>query len=282
MAASLFVVATPIGNLGDLSPRAAETLAAVDFIAAEDTRVTLRLLNHLGLKKPLVSYHRHSEPQRVAEILARLTAGESGALCTDAGTPAVSDPGEGLVNAAHAAGIPVVPVAGPSAVAAALSVAGLPGGRYVFEGFLPQNKRQRRERLQPLAAEGRTIVLYEAPHKLLRTLEDLAETMGGHRPLVICRELTKLHEEIWPTTLQEALAHYRTQPPRGEFVLVVAGCPPAAEETPALTLEQAVTLAQELQQQGLAPSAAAKQAAAQSGQSRRDIYAAMQLSADIE
>lgn len=275
MAGILYIVTTPIGNLQDLTPRAAATFEAVDFIAAEDTRVTRKLLAHLGLKKPMVSYHEHNAAQRGAPILARVQAGESCALCSDAGVPAISDPGEEIVRAAHAAGIRVVPVPAASAAVTALCVSGQPTARFVFEGFLPTGKRQRAARLEALQGEERTILLYEAPHKLPATLQHLAEALGSNRPATICRELTKLHEEIWPTTLAEAAARYQSEAPRGEFVLVVAGADPAAGQAAPLTLEQATALALDLQKsEGLSPSEAAKKAARESGQPKSAIYRA--------
>lgn len=272
----LYVVATPIGNLDDLTLRATKTLADVDFIAAEDTRVTLRLLNHLGLKKPLVSYHEHSDPRRAEKILERLQGGESCALCTDAGTPAISDPGERLVTEAHSQGITVVPVPGACAAVAALSVSGQATGRFIFEGFLPQNRRARAQQLEQLKNEPRTIIFYEAPHKLLHTLEDLAAAFGPARGVTLCREMTKMHEQLEKTTLAQALSHYRANAPRGEFVLVMEGQSPV-EQPPALTLLQAIELALQLAAtENLAPADAAKQAAAQSGHSRRTIYSGMQ------
>lgn len=277
MSGTLYIVTTPIGNLQDLTPRAGATFGSVDFIAAEDTRVTIKLLNHLGLKKPMVSYYEHNRDENGPKIISRLLAGESCALCTDAGVPAVSDPGEALVQQAHTAGVPVVPVPGASAAITALCVSGQPTARFVFEGFLPVNRRQRQQRLQTLLEEERTVIFYEAPHKLLRTLADLTAAFGGQRPITLCRELTKLHEEILPTTLAQAQAHYAVQPPRGEFVLVMAGAQPKAQLPPAFTLPQAVALANGLMQQhNLKPSEAAKQAAAESGYAKSEIYRCMQ------
>ena len=200
MSGKLYLVATPIGNLGDLSPRAAETLAAADFVAAEDTRVSLKLLNHFNIKKPLVSYHEHNQAISGPAILNRLLSGETCALVTDAGTPAVSDPGEGLVALCAENGVEVLAIPGCCAAVSALAVSGLPTGRFVFEGFLPVNRGERRERLAELAGEERTMILYEAPHRLRATLADLAEAFGERR-VTLCRELTKLHEEILRTTL---------------------------------------------------------------------------------
>ncbi|MCI6640837.1 MAG: 16S rRNA (cytidine(1402)-2'-O)-methyltransferase [Pygmaiobacter massiliensis] len=270
MAGTLYIVATPIGNLQDMTARAAQTFAAADFIAAEDTRVTLKLLNHLGLKKPMVSYYEHNLKERGEIILRRIEAGESCAMCSDAGMPAVSDPGELLVKDALMRGIRVVPIPAASAAVTALAVSGQPTGRWCFEGFLPMNRRQRAERLEELCQERRTMIFYEAPHKLPATLCDLAKTFGEERSVTVCRELTKLHEEIWKTTLGTAQAHYAQNAPKGEFVLVVEGAQPAAG--PSLTLEQAVQLACKLMEEGLAPSAACKQAAAATGFAKSEIY----------
>lgn len=270
MAGTLYIVATPIGNLGDLTPRAAEAFAAADFIAAEDTRVTLKLLNHLGLKKPMVSYYEHNLQERGESILSRIEAGESCALCSDAGMPAVSDPGEVIVRDAHARGIRVVPVPAASAAVTALCVSGQPTGRWVFEGFLPTNRRQKKERLAQLQTERRTVIFYEAPHKLPTTLQDLEDAFGPDRPLTVCRELTKLHEEIRPTTVGAANAWYRENPPRGEFVLVMAGAPaPAERET---TLEEAVALAKSLMAAGQSAASAAREAAKNSPYPKSEIY----------
>lgn len=270
MSGTLYIVATPIGNLGDLTPRAAKTFEEVDFIAAEDTRVTLKLLNHLGIKKPLVSYYEHNLKERGEYILSRIAAGENCALCSDAGMPAVSDPGEVIVRDAHARGIPVCPVPAASAAVTALCVSGQVTGRFVFEGFLPTNRRQKKDRLDQLKDEQRTMIFYEAPHKLPTTLRDFLDTFGADRSMTVCRELTKLHEEIRVTTVGEAEAWYRENAPRGEFVLVLAGAPePCRQE---LTLEEAVALARRRMEEGLSATAAAKEAAAQSSFSKSEIY----------
>lgn len=271
MAGTLYLVATPIGNLDDMPPRVAATFGAVDFVAAEDTRVTLRLLNHLGLKKPMVSYYEHALHHGEA-ILQRIEAGEDCALCSDAGMPCISDPGEQIVAEAHARGIRVVPVPGASACITALAASGQPTARFVFEGFLPVPKRERRERLAALQGETRTILLYEAPHKLRATLGDLAAALGPERPVSLCRELTKLHEEIVKTTLGAAVDFYRENDPRGEYVLVVAGAAPDAVQADAPTKEDVVAAARTLQQGGLPPAAAAKQAAAGTPFSKGEIY----------
>ena len=268
---ALYVVGTPIGNLGDFSPRAAETLAQADFIAAEDTRVTQKLLSHLGLHKPLLSYFEHNKLSRGEVILARLREGETCALVSDAGMPAVSDPGETLIAACAAENIPVYVVPGPTAAISALAVSGLPTGRFTFEGFLSMNKRSRREHLAQVEHETRTMIFYEAPHKLRRTLGDLAKLFGDERKIAVVRELTKIHEEVWRTTLAEAAAHYREQEPRGEYVLVIAGA-----ETPALaeefSLEDGVERARELVEGGRSASEAAKQAAKEMGLKKGEIY----------
>ena len=215
MAGTLYLVPTPIGNLGDISQRMADTLAEVDFIAAEDTRVTLKLLNHLGLKKPLLSYYRHNTEAGGQAVLDRLLAGESCALVTDAGTPAISDPGEELVALCAQNGVDVVSIPGPCALVTALAASGLPTGRFTFEGFLAMNKKNRRAHLEELAGERRTMIFYEAPHKLTATLDDLTAAFGPDRRISLCRELTKLHEEVRRTTLGEAVRWYADNPPAG-------------------------------------------------------------------
>ena len=270
MAGTLYLVPTPIGNLGDISRRCAETLEAVDFIAAEDTRVTLKLLNHLGLKKPLLSYYRHNTGAGGEAVLERLLSGEDGALVTDAGTPAVSDPGEELVAQCAERDIPVVARPGPCALVTALAVSGLPTGRFTFEGFLAMNRKNRRAHLAELAGERRTMIFYEAPHKLRATLEDLAEAFGPERRISLCRELTKLHEEVRRTTLGEAAAWYEANPPRGEFVLVVEGAPETAAAAPAP--EDALARVAELREQGLSLRDAVKQAANETGLPKNELY----------
>lgn len=271
MAGILYLVPTPIGNLGDLSQRIIDTLSEVDFIAAEDTRVSLKILNHLGLKKPLVSYYRHNTETSGPQILGRILAGESCALVTDAGTPAISDPGEELVAQCAQTGVTVCAIPGPCALVTALAVSGLPTGRFTFEGFLAMNKKNRAAHLKGLQGETRTMIFYEAPHKLCATLEDLAEYFGAERRISLCRELTKLHEEVLRTTLGGAVEHYRAAPPKGEFVLVVEGAP-EVEEQP-LSLEDGVEQVLALREQGLSMKDAAKQVAAQTGLSKNELYA---------
>ena len=272
MSGTLYLVATPIGNLGDFSPRAAETLAAVDFIAAEDTRVSVKLLNHFQIKKPLVSYHEHNHVSAGQAILRRLLAGESCALVTDAGTPAISDPGEDLVRLCAENGVTVLAIPGCCAAVNALAVSGLPTGRFTFEGFLTVNKKSRRERLESLKNEERTMIFHEAPHKLRTTLADLRDAFGPDRKIALCRELTKLHEETCRTTLGEAADAYRDREPKGEYVLVVAGCPP--RETAAVTVEEAVEQVLRLVDQGTRLKDAAREVAEHTGLSKNELSAA--------
>lgn len=272
MSGILYLVPTPIGNLGDISHRIAKTLEEVDFIAAEDTRVTLKLLNHLGLRKPLMSYYRHNTGGAGEQVLSRLLAGENGALVTDAGTPAVSDPGEDLVALCAAQGVTVTAIPGPCALVTALAVSGLPTGRFTFEGFLPMNKKNRCAHLESLKGEERTMIFYEAPHKLAATLDDLAEAFGGERRIALCRELTKLHEEIFRTTLAGAAARYGDESPRGEFVLVVEGAP--APEEAGATLADGLARVAELREGGASLRDAARQAAKELDLSRNELYAA--------
>ena len=259
MAGMLYLVPTPIGNLGDISQRCRETLEQADFIAAEDTRVSLKLLNYLGIKKSLVSYYEHNKAQKGSVIVDRILAGETCALVSDAGSPAISDPGEDLVKQCAEAGITVCAIPGPCAVITALSISGQSTGRFCFEGFLSTSKKSRREHLEALIGEERTMIFYEAPHKLVATLESMTEVFGEDRPISLCRELTKLHEEVIRTTLGGALALYVQQPPKGEFVLVVAGAAPVEKKT--ATIEDALELVQKLMAEGMSRKDAVKQAA---------------------
>lgn len=272
MSGTLYLVATPIGNLGDLSPRAVETLEAVDFIAAEDTRVSVKLLNHFSIKKPLVSYHEHNHVTAGQAILARLLAGESCALVTDAGTPAISDPGEDLVRLCAENGVEVLSIPGCCAAVNALAVSGLPTGRFTFEGFLTVNKKSRRERLDSLKTEERTMIFHEAPHKLRTTLEDLCAAFGPERRISLCRELTKLHEETIRTTLEQAVEFYTENAPKGEYVLVVAGAEPV--QAAAVTLEDGVAQVLALKRQGIRLKDAAREVAEHTGLSKNELYAA--------
>lgn len=266
----LYLVGTPIGNLSDFSPRAAEVLAAADFIAAEDTRVTVKLLNHLGIKKPLLSYYEHNSRQRGGEILQRLLAGETCALVTDAGMPAISDPGEQLVALCAESGVTVLVVPGPCAAVSALALSGLPTGRFCFEGFLSVSKKSRREHLEALRTETRTLIFYEAPHKLKTTLRDLFTVLGDRR-IALVREMTKLHEETRRTTLSAACAFYETTEPRGEYVLVVEGAP-QQEKPDAPDEEQAVLLVRRLMDEGQSHTHAVREAAQRLGVSRSALY----------
>ena len=270
MAGMLYLVPTPIGNLGDISPRCRETLEQADFIAAEDTRVSLKLLNYLGIKKSLVSYYEHNKAFKGEKIVERILAGETCALVSDAGSPAISDPGEDLVKQCAAAGIVVCAIPGPCAAITALSISGQSTGRFCFEGFLSTAKKSRREHLESLKKETRTMIFYEAPHKLLTTLEDMAEAFGPERPVSLCRELTKLHEEVVRTTLGEAVEKYAAAPPKGEFVLILAGAEPEAPEIPSET-DAAARVAQ-LMAQGLSRKDAVKQTAKELNLPKNVVY----------
>ena len=270
MAGMLYLVPTPIGNLGDISIRCRQTLEQADFIAAEDTRVSLKLLNHLGIKKSLVSYFEHNKAEKGNMIVERILAGETCALVSDAGSPAISDPGEDLVRQCAEAGITVCAIPGPCAVITALSISGQSTGRFCFEGFLSTAKKSRREHLESLMKEERTMIFYEAPHKLCGTLEDMAAVFGNDRPISLCRELTKLHEEVVRTTLGEAIQKYTETPPKGEFVLVVAGAAP--EEKAAATAEDGAARAFELMQTGMSRKDAARQAAKELGLQKNLVY----------
>jgi 16S rRNA (cytidine1402-2'-O)-methyltransferase len=270
MMAKLYLVATPIGNLGDLSPRAAATLAQVDFIAAEDTRVTRKLLSHLNISKPMISYYEHNIQERGEIIAARILSGETCALVSDAGMPAISDPGEDLVRLCAEKGIEVVVVPGPSAVVAALALSGLPGARFCFEGFLTVSRSKRRERLETLKEEQRTMIFLEAPHKLQRTLADMAEVFGEDRSLALARELTKIHEEVLRTTLKGAMVHFAETKPRGEFVLVVQGALAPAKAVG--DCFAAADHARKLMKKGESQSAASRAAAEIFGCKKNDIY----------
>lgn len=273
MSGTLFVVGTPIGNLGDISPRALKTLEECDFIAAEDTRVTLKLLNHFEIKKPLISYFEHNRRQKGEYITDRILGGENCAIVTDAGMPAVSDPGEDLVALCHEKGIPVSVVPGPSAFVAAIALSGLPVGRFTFEGFLSVSKVSRREHLEDVKKEKRTMVFYEAPHKLSATLSDMYAYFGDRR-IAIVREITKIHEEVIRLSLKEAAEKYKEESLKGEIVLVIEGYTEDEDDEP--TLEDAILKAKEYMNEGLSVSFAAKQAAKDTGIKKGDIYKALQ------
>ena len=271
-AGTLYLVATPIGNLGDLSERAIKVLSEVDFIAAEDTRNSMRLLSHLGISKPMVSYFEHNKRERGEQIALRLEAGESCALITDAGTPAISDPGEDMVALCAVRKIPVTSVPGPVASITALTLSGLPTGRFTFEGFLSVNKSERRAHLSLLKNEQRTMLFHEAPHKLQATLDDFLAVFGDDRRIAICRELTKSHEEILRLTLKEAIAHYKENAPRGEYVLVVEGCGEAIAETAFWESMDIPHHVEHYINRGLSKMDAIKQAARDRGVPKNEVY----------
>lgn len=272
MSGKLYVVGTPIGNLEDFSPRAVRVLGEADFIAAEDTRVTVKLLNHFDIKKEMLSYYEHNKNTKGNLILERILKGESCALVSDAGMPAISDPGEDLVRQAHEAEITVESVPGPSALVTALAISGMESGRFCFEGFLSVNKISRKKHLDELKQEKRTMIFYEAPHKLNATLKDMLKVFGD-RKIALVRELTKIHETVFNTTLSGAAEFYAENPPKGEFVLIIEG--KKEEECEQYTLDDAVRLAKRLTDEGKSTSAAAKEAAEISGIKKGDIYKAL-------
>ena len=278
MSGTLYLCATPIGNLGDITQRVLDTLQEVDLIAAEDTRNTLRLLNHFEIKKPMTSYHEHNKYDKARELVARLHRGENIAVVTDAGTPAISDPGEVLAALCIEEGIRVTSLPGACALITALTMSGMPARRFCFEGFLPPEKTEKKERrriLDQLRTEERTMILYEAPHHLRATLRDLAETVGGARRITLCRELTKRFEEAMPFTLEDAIHYYEENAPRGEYVLVLAGADPAALEAETRAAYDTLPLVDHMQRyldQGLTQKEAMRRVAADRGLSRRDIY----------
>lgn len=268
MSGKLYVVGTPIGNLEDMSPRAVRILKETDFIAAEDTRVTLKLLNHFDIKKELVSYYEHNKNEKGAYLLNRILCGESMALVTDAGMPAISDPGEDLVREARIKGVPIESVPGPVAFATALSISGMESGRFCFEGFLSVNKPSRRKHLEEIKDEKRTLIFYEAPHKLLATLKDFEQTLGD-RKIAVCKELTKIHESVFLFTLSEAFEYFSQNPPKGEYVLIIEG---KKEEKREFSLSEAAELAKKFLNEGQSASTAAKEAARITGVKKSEIY----------
>lgn len=268
MSGKLFVVGTPIGNLGDISPRAIETLENADFIAAEDTRVTLKLLNRFGIKKEMISYFEHNKGFKGEVIIDRILKGENCALVSDAGMPAISDPGEDLVKRCREMGVEIESVPGPTAVATALSISGFPTKRFCFEGFLSVEKKARRDHLEEIRNEKRTMVFYEAPHKLKATLKDMLEILGN-REIALVKELTKIHEDVFITTFEDALLFYEENPPKGEFVVIIKG---ANKEKEIYTLSDAVKIAKGLMEKGGSASFSAKEAAKLTGIKKGDIY----------
>lgn len=269
----IYIVGTPIGNLSDFSPRAIQTLREVDFIAAEDTRVTLKLLNHFDIRKPLVSYHEHNLRERGEAIIQRVLDGENVAVVSDAGMPCVSDPGEDIVRLAAQADIQTIVIPGPSAAISALCISGLSTSRFSFEGFLSTNRKNRREHLQSLIGNTHTLIFYEAPHKLLDTLKDMASTFGADRKISLCREMTKIHEQVFRTTLEEAIQYYSENTPKGEFVLILEGAQKPVE--PEITFEQAVEEAAQLVESGVRVADAAKQVSAHTPFKKSEIYSAL-------
>ncbi|MGI5894633.1 MAG: 16S rRNA (cytidine(1402)-2'-O)-methyltransferase [Candidatus Merdivicinus sp.] len=274
MSGNLYVVGTPIGNLSDLSPRAVETLQEVDFIAAEDTRVTLKLLNHFSIKKPMVSYHEHNLRERGMMIINRIQQGENCAIVSDAGMPCISDPGEDLVRLAAEYQIPAIVIPGPSAAISALCLSGLSTSRFCFEGFLSTNRRNRQLHLESLRQDPHTLIFYEAPHKLLNTLQDMRKVFGNRR-ISLARELTKIHEEVLRTDLDGALRYFTDCQPKGEFVLILEGAPLLPQEAEPVSLEQAIAAAQAYVADGMKPTEAARLAASETGYKKSEIYAGL-------
>ena len=268
MSGKLYVVGTPIGNLEDFSPRAVRILFEVDFIAAEDTRVTLKLLNHFGIRKPMISYFEHNKFEKGDLILEKLSSGQTAALVTDAGMPAISDPGEDLVRMARDAGIDVESVPGPTAVTTALSISGMKTGRFCFEGFLPNETKEKKERLSRLKGESRTMVFYEAPHRLIKTLKELKDTLG-ERKVAVCKEITKLHESVMQSGFEDAIRFYEQNEPKGEYVLIVEG---GEENTAKYGFEDAVNMAKSFIKDGMGATAAARHAAEITGHRKNEIY----------
>lgn len=275
MSGTLYLCATPIGNLQDMTPRVVETLRSVDVIAAEDTRNSIRLLNHFDIHTPMTSYHEYNKVEKARQLIEKLQSGQDIALITDAGTPAISDPGEVLVQLCHENHVPVTSLPGAAACITALTLSGLPTRRFCFEGFLPAEKKEKRQILEELAGETRTIILYEAPHHLVRTLEELHEALGERR-ITLCRELTKKFETVMPTTLENALKYYEDEEPRGEYVLVVEGKSADVIRREEIAAWESMTIEEHMayyEKQGLDSKAAMKQAAKDRGVGKREIYA---------
>ena len=270
MSGKLYVVGTPIGNMNDLSPRGIETLKSVDFISAEDTRVTQKILNHFDIKQPLISYHEHNKREKGSIILDRIMNGENCAIVTDAGMPCISDPGVDLVKLCRDSGVPVESVPGPTAFATAIAISGMEFKRFTFEGFLSVNKSERKEHLKEVQNESRTMIFYEAPHKLKQTLKDMQKTFGD-RNIAICKEITKIHENVMRTTFTDAIKFYENENPRGEYVIIVEGAKIDKNEQP-VTLEQAVLNAMELVKKGVSVNEASKTIASETGIKKSLIY----------
>ena len=274
MAGTLFLCATPIGNLGDMTPRVIETLQSVDVIAAEDTRNSVKLLNHFDIHTPMTSYHEYNKVEKAKQLVGQLMNGQNIALITDAGTPAISDPGEVLVQMCHENGVPVTSLPGPAACVTALTLSGLSTRRFCFEGFLPADKKERKQILEELVSESRTIILYEAPHHLIKTLEELYGVLG-ERKLTLCRELTKKFETVLPTTLERALEYYETEEPRGEYVLVLEGKSREQKRQEEIASWESMSIEEHMayyETQGMDNKSAMKQVAKDRGVGKREIY----------
>ena len=280
MPGTLYLCATPIGNLGDMTPRVVETLRAVDLIAAEDTRNSIKLLNHFEIHTPMTSYHEYNKIEKARKLVEQLAAGQNIALITDAGTPAISDPGEVLVRMCQESGIPVTSLPGPAACITALTLSGLPTRRFCFEGFLPSDKKERRKILEELAQESRTMILYEAPHHLMRTLEEIYDILGD-RDVTLCRELTKKFESVMPTTLKKALEYYKNQEPKGEYVLVIRGKSREEKRQEEISVWENMSIEEHMafyREQGMDEKAVMKQVARDRGVGKREIYAYLHMS----
>lgn len=274
MSGMLYLCATPIGNLADMTPRVIETLREVDLIAAEDTRNSIKLLNHFEISTPMTSYHEYNKVEKAHQLIAKMREGQNIALITDAGTPAISDPGEVLVRMCNEEGITVTSLPGPSALIVALTLSGLPTRRFCFEGFLPSDKKEKALVLEELKEETRTIILYEAPHHLVKTLEELYKTLGN-RKITLCRELTKKFETVIPTTLKDALERYEAEEPRGEYVLVLEGKSFEQKKEESIKTWEEMTIEEHMayyEAQGMDNKSAMKQVAKDRGVGKRDIY----------
>lgn len=279
MPGTLYLCATPIGNLQDMTPRVVETLRAVDLIAAEDTRNSIKLLHHFEIHTPMTSYHEYNKVEKARQLVGQLQAGQNVALITDAGTPAISDPGEVLVAMCHESGVPVTSLPGPAACITALTLSGLSTRRFCFEGFLPSDKKERKQILEELAEEGRTMILYEAPHHLAKTLEELYAALGERR-ITLCRELTKKFETVMPTTTSRAVEYYKSEEPRGEYVLVIEGRSREEKRKEEIASWEGLTVEEHVayyERQGMDSKSAMKQAARDRGVGKREIYAALHV-----
>lgn len=279
MPGTLYLCATPIGNLQDMTPRVVETLQTVDVIAAEDTRNSIKLLNHFDIHTPMTGYHEYNKVEKARQLIAQLQSGQNIALITDAGTPAISDPGEVLVRMCHESHIPVTSLPGPAACITALTLSGLPTRRFCFEGFLPADKKEKKQVLEELADESRTMILYEAPHHLVRTLEELYDTLGN-RKITLCRELTKKFETVMPTSLEKALEYYKNEEPRGEYVLVIEGKSFEEKRMEEINSWENMSIEEHMayyENKGMDSKTAMKQVAKDRGVGKREIYAYLNM-----